>query len=73
MKPFLLVAVLGLTGCAAGSDCGSDWGAVGERDGRMNFGYQAERYAARCSTKVDTAAYDEGFRRGTALRPPPNW
>jgi len=73
MKRLILLAAVALSGCAAaGGDCGSDWGAVGERDGRMNFGSQAERYAARCG-KVDIAAYNEGFARGSALRPPPNW
>ena len=73
MRPFLVLVVLGLAGCAAGGECGPDWRALGERDGRMNYGSQVSRYEARCTTKVDTAAYDEGYARGSALRPPPNW
>jgi hypothetical protein len=68
------LAILALTllgGCAV--DCGSDWRSTGERDGRMNAGSQAERYAASCGGRVDAAAYQEGYRAGAAQRPPPNW
>ena len=68
------LAILSLTllgGCAA--DCGSDWRSIGERDGRINAGSQAASYAGRCGGKVDTAAYEEGYRAGAAQRPPPNW
>ena len=68
------LAILALTllgGCAV--DCGSDWRSTGERDGRINAGSQAERYAASCGGKVDVAAYQEGYRAGFSQRPPPNW
>jgi hypothetical protein len=42
--------------------------SIGQRDGRLNVGSQAERYAARCGA-VDTAAYEEGYRQGFAQRP----
>jgi hypothetical protein len=60
-----------LCGCASQSDCGPDWRAVGQRDGRMNYGHQVERYAERCGTPVDRAAYEEGYREGFADRPRP--
>lgn len=71
MRRLAILTVLALTGCA--SDCGPDWRAIGERDGRINAGSQAERYAARCGKPVDTAAYEEGYGVGFAQRPPPNW
>jgi hypothetical protein len=54
-------------------DCGPDWHAIGQRDGRMNAGLQAESYAARCAVQVDTARYLEGYRAGFAERPLPSW
>jgi hypothetical protein len=67
--------VLTLSGCAglAGVDCGPDWYAIGQRDGRMNAGLQAQSYAARCAVQVDTARYLEGYRAGFAQRPLPSW
>jgi len=44
---------------------------IGERDGRIGAGLQHERYAARCNATVDTQAYEEGYRQGFSLRPPP--
>jgi hypothetical protein len=73
MRIFLAMTALLLAGCAAGVDCGPDWRAVGERDGRINAGSQAERYAARCSGTVDRAAYDAGYAEGFSRRPIPNW
>lgn len=73
MRALIVVTALA-AGCAgSGSDCGPDWRAVGERDGRINAGSQAERYAARCNAKVDTAAYDAGYAEGFARRPIPSW
>lgn len=66
MRPAFLVILALLAGCA--SDCGGDWRAIGRRDGRMNFGSQAESYAARCGS-VDRAAYDEGYGIGFSERP----
>jgi hypothetical protein len=63
----LLPACL-LSACATSTDCGSDWAAVGERDGRINAGSQAERYAAKCSAPVDRARYEEGYQRGFSQR-----
>jgi hypothetical protein len=66
----MLTAAL-LAGCAGagGGDCGPDWREIGQRDGRLNAGSQAERYAARCGAPVDAAAYEEGYRQGVAQRP----
>ena len=74
MRPFLLTTVL-LAGCAGagGVDCGPDWRAIGERDGRINAGSQAQGYAARCGGNVDTAAYEAGYAEGFLRRPIPNW
>ena len=71
MKLVMVLTALSLAGCAgSGSfDCGADWRSVGQRDGRMNAGSQAER----CGTPVDSTAYEEGYRAGFAQRPPPNW
>ena len=63
------MAVLTLLAGCAGVDCGSDWRAVGQRDGRLNAGSHPERYAARCGTTVDAAAYEQGYREGAAQRP----
>lgn len=72
MRRWGIVIVTVLAGCAGGGgDCGPDWRAVGQRDGRMNFGAQAERYAARCGVPVDRAAYEQGYGEGFAQRPPP--
>jgi len=71
MRLLLLVTltVTMLGGCASAADCGPDWRSIGERDGRMNAGSQAERYAARCGVPVDSAAYAEGYRTGDLQRP----
>ena len=65
-----------LGGCAsAGSDCGPDWYAVGQRDGRLGaqMEQQAAIYSARCSAQVDQARYAEGWREGFRARPIPLW
>lgn len=67
MKNLVILATVVLAGCAA--DCGPDWREIGLRDGSLGAGSQAERYAARCTTKVDTAAYEQGYREGFAMRP----
>jgi hypothetical protein len=72
MRLLLATTVL-LAGCAAGVDCGPDWRAIGERDGRINAGSQAGNYAARCGGTVDTAAYDAGYAEGFSRRPIPSW
>jgi hypothetical protein len=64
----LIVVFAALAGCA-GADCGADWRAVGQRDGRLNAGSHPEHYAARCGTAVDSAAYEQGYREGAAQRP----
>ncbi|HEX6529529.1 MAG TPA: hypothetical protein VF004_06905 [Burkholderiales bacterium] len=71
MKPLVILAVILLAGCATAADCGPDWRSIGERDGRIGAGLQHERYAARCNTAVDVSAYEEGYRQGFSLRPPP--
>jgi len=68
---FLLLLPFLVAGCAT-VDCGSDWFAIGQRDGRINAGSQAERYAVKC-TGIDTARYGEGYREGFAQRPTPSW
>ena len=70
-KALAILALTLLGGCAV--DCGSDWRSTGERDGRINAGSQAERYAASCGGKMDATAYQEGYRAGFSQRPPPNW
>ena len=74
MRAFIVGTAL-VAGCAGagGSDCGPDWRAIGERDGRINAGSQAGHYASRCGTKVDTAAYEAGYAEGFARRPIPSW
>ena len=74
MRLLLLMTLL-LAGCAgAGSvDCGPDWRATGERDGRINAGSQAANYQSRCGGNVDTAAYEAGYADGFSRRPIPNW
>ena len=67
MKRLLILATVLLAGCAA--DCGPDWREIGLRDGSLGAGSQAERYAARCNTTVDTTAYEQGYREGFAMRP----
>lgn len=57
-----------IAGCA-GVDCGSDWYAVGQRDGRLGAESQAEAYAARCGGNIDRARYQEGLQAGLAMRP----
>ena len=70
MRRMPIVAVALAAGCAGtAADCGPDWRALGQRDGRIDAGSQAARYAARCNTTVDTAAYEEGYREGFAQRP----
>jgi len=56
-----------MTGCAA--DCGSDWYAIGQRDGRLGADSQADNYAGRCGGRVDRARYAEGREAGLAMRP----
>jgi predicted small secreted protein len=74
MKPcsVLLVSLL-LGACATASDCGGDWYAIGQRDGRIGAQMQAATYASRCSAQVDEARYAEGWRDGYSARPIPLW
>lgn len=73
MRRAAILGLILLSGCAGtgGSDCGPDWYALGQRDGRMNFGSQAERYASRCGVPVDRARYEEGYQEGFSQRPRP--
>ena len=73
MRRLSMLAVLVLSGCAATADCGPDWFAIGQRDGRINAGSQAERYATRCGGPVDRARYAEGYAEGFSHRPTPSW
>jgi hypothetical protein len=63
----LAIACACLAGCA--TDCGPDWFAVGQRDGRIGADSQIENYAARCGGSVDRARYAEGLQSGAAMRP----
>ena len=56
-------------GCATTGDCGPDWHAIGQRDGRIGADSQIESYAARCIGPVDRARYAEGLQAGFAMRP----
>jgi hypothetical protein len=69
MRQFLagVACCASLAGCA--SDCGPDWYAIGQRDGRLGASSQADAYAARCSVPVDRARYEEGLQSGLAMRP----
>lgn len=73
MRKALLAAACGaiLAGCAAigTTDCGSDWYAIGQRDGRLGANPQIDAYAARCGGQVDRARYAEGWDAGWAMRP----
>lgn len=61
-----------LTGCALGAaDCGPDWHAVGQRDGRLGAQPQAETYARRCGVEVNSASYLRGWQEGFHMRPRP--
>jgi len=74
MRRLTLLAAVLLAGCAGNAaDCGGDWRAVGERDGRINAGSQAANYASRCGGTVDTAAYEAGYAVGFSRRPIPSW
>jgi len=70
--PVIFVSLL-LGACAAGSDCGPDWYAIGQRDGRLGAQMQAATYASRCTAQVDEARYAEGWRDGFGARPIPLW
>lgn len=73
MRNLSILAAVFLSGCAATADCGPDWYSIGQRDGRINAGSQAERYAARCGGSVDQARYAEGYAEGFSHRPTPSW
>ena len=67
-KAAALAACTLIAGCAA-LDCGSDWHAIGQRDGRLGADSQAEAYSARCGGQIDRARYQEGLQAGLAMRP----
>lgn len=67
-KAAALAACVMIAGCA-GTDCGSDWYAIGQRDGRIGADSQAEAYVARCGGQIDRARYHEGLQSGFAMRP----
>lgn len=68
MRYALLLFVALLGGCVSAADCTSDWYSTGQRDGRLGA-HQAELYASRCTTAVDTARYNQGYEEGFAQRP----
>ncbi len=72
MRKALFLPLALVAGCATTVDCGSDWFALGQSEGRMNALNQAERYAAKCSG-MDAARYNEGYRDGFSQRPIPLW
>jgi hypothetical protein len=63
-----------VAGCAGpGSvDCGPDWYAIGQRDGRLGAQPQDEIYARRCGGGVDAVRYREGLQDGYRMRPVPS-
>ena len=65
---FAAAAFAAITAGCAGMDCGPDWYATGQRDGRLGAESQIERYAARCG-QVDRERYAEGLQAGFAMRP----
>ena len=70
---FLMTSVLlaaAVAGCATTSDCGGDWYAIGQRDGRLGATPQADLYARSCPA-VDTQRYSDGWSDGFAQRPRP--
>jgi hypothetical protein len=69
MKTALILA-MALAGCAS-FDCGPDWYATGQRDGRLGADSQIENYAARCGGNVERGRYAEGLESGRAMRPRP--
>jgi hypothetical protein len=71
MKTTVFLFLTLIAGCA--TDCGSDWYALGQRDGRLGAQPQSEFYAARCAAPVDAARYSDGWRAGYAQRPLPSW
>jgi hypothetical protein len=68
-KRALLLSMLLLCGCAGTDDCAGDAFQLGARDGRMSYGGQPERYAARCGASFDAARYEAGYRQGASQRP----
>lgn len=64
------IAVAGCAGLGS-ADCGPDWHAIGQRDGRLGAYPQAEAYARRCGVEVDSAAYQRGWQEGFGMRPRP--
>jgi len=74
MKLLLAItSLIALAGCAGlgSADCGPDWHAIGQRDGRLGAYPQAEAYARRCGVEVDSAAYQRGWQEGFGMRPRP--
>ena len=74
MKIFSALAALTLVaGCASfgAVDCGSDWYATGQRDGRLGAQPQEEIYARRCGGGVDAVRYRAGWQDGFSRRPRP--
>jgi hypothetical protein len=59
-----------LAGCATAGDCGGNWYATGQRDGRLGATPQADLYARRCPA-VDAQRYGDGWRDGFGQRPRP--
>ena len=73
MDTLKVMALLSLLAGCTTLDCGPDSYALGQRDGRLGAQPQAEFYAQRCSTPVDSASYLRGWQDGLGARPIPNW
>ena len=69
----LILATVSLAGCGAltKADCGTDWYATGQRDGRIGAQPQLESYAQRCGAAVDSESYLRGWQDGVRMRPIP--
>jgi hypothetical protein len=69
-KLMITVASVFLGACTT-LDCGPDWHATGQRDGRLGAQPQAEFYAQRCGTPGDSGSYLRGWQDGLRMRPTP--
>jgi hypothetical protein len=67
----IAIACLLVGGCA-GIDCqGTDWYALGQRDGMLDARSQIERYLDQCGNAADAARWQAGFNEAFARRPRP--
>lgn len=70
---WMAIAALAVLGGCAGlqgqEECTADWYDVGRRDAALfRIRPQTELYQARCSERMDAAAYERGWREGYGER-----